>query len=139
MVFQPWESDPCLLVMYRAIDSATSMPSMSSSPWIRGAPHSAFSLLIRRMRSLISRSILGRPLTSARFPAPVCPKAAPVPPDHGLGLDHDDCIQNRGKASVQPDEDQPIYVPQPHPRRSLAAEDDYLLTQDNVFSREARP
>lgn len=53
---------PLPLVMYVAtVDSATSIPSISSSPWICGAPHSAFSLLIRRMRSRMSRSILGRP------------------------------------------------------------------------------
>jgi hypothetical protein len=39
-------------VMYfETVDSATSNPSFSSSPWIRGAPHNGFSLLIRRMRS----------------------------------------------------------------------------------------
>jgi len=35
--------------------------SISSSPWIRGAPHFGFSLLMRRMRSRNSRSIFGRP------------------------------------------------------------------------------
>jgi hypothetical protein len=52
------------------------------------------------------------------------PTAAAKPekdPDHGLGLDHRDRIQNRGEASAQPDENQPIDVPQPHPRRGLAA------------------
>jgi hypothetical protein len=38
-------------------------------------------------------------------------------PDHCFGLDHGDRIQNRREESVQPDEDQPIDVPQPHPRR----------------------
>ena len=37
-VFQPWEGGLCGLVMYRAtVDWATSTPSISSSPWIRGA------------------------------------------------------------------------------------------------------
>src|SRR5208282_5937718 len=53
---------PCRLVRYLAtVDSATSIPSISSSLCIRGAPHSGFSLFICRMRSRISRSILGRP------------------------------------------------------------------------------
>src|ERR1035437_10000203 len=43
------------------VDWATSNPSISSSPWIRDAPHSRFSLLIRWMRSRRPRSILGRP------------------------------------------------------------------------------
>ena len=43
------------------VDWATSNPSISSSPWIRGAPHRGFSLLIRRMRSRSSRATFGRP------------------------------------------------------------------------------
>ena len=39
-------------------------PSLSNSPWIRGAPHNGFSQLIVRIRSRRSRSIRGRP---ARF------------------------------------------------------------------------
>src|SRR5882757_5862033 len=39
----------------------TSMPSLSSSPWMRGAPQSGFAWLIWRIRSRISRLILGRP------------------------------------------------------------------------------
>jgi hypothetical protein len=61
----------------------------------------------------------GAAITSARFPAPIGSKAAPMPPDNGFRLDHNDHIQNRGKESVQPDEDQPIDVPEPHPRPGL--------------------
>jgi hypothetical protein len=61
-----------------------------------------------------------------------------MPSDYGLGLDHGDRIQNRGKHSAQPDEDQPIDVPEPRPRPSLAAQYDQLLTQDNVFGLECR-
>src|ERR1039458_1896916 len=46
---------------FETVDWATSNPSISSSPWIRDAPHSRFSLLIRWMRSRRPRSILGRP------------------------------------------------------------------------------
>jgi hypothetical protein len=35
-------------IMYlETVDSAISNPSLSSSPWMRGAPHNEFSLLIR--------------------------------------------------------------------------------------------
>jgi len=37
---------------------------------------------------------LGAATTSAGFPAPIGPKAAPMPPDNGFGLDHGDRIQN---------------------------------------------
>lgn len=49
------------------------------------------------------------------------PKTALTPSDNGLGLDHDDRIQNRGEESVQPDEDQPIDISQLQPRQGLAA------------------
>ena len=39
----------------------TLTPSFNNSPWIRGAPHSGFSRLIRRMRSRTSRGTAGRP------------------------------------------------------------------------------
>ena len=39
----------------------TSMPSLSNSPWIRGAPQSGLAVLICRIRSRISRSTDGRP------------------------------------------------------------------------------
>ena len=48
--------------MYFDTDAGdTSIPSMSSSPWILGAPHNGFSLDILRIRSLISRATRGRP------------------------------------------------------------------------------
>ena len=39
----------------------TLMPSMASSPWIRGAPQSAFSWLRRRIIARVSAVIAGRP------------------------------------------------------------------------------
>jgi hypothetical protein len=38
-----------------------SMPSLRSSPWIRGAPHSELAMLISRMSLRISGAIVGRP------------------------------------------------------------------------------
>ena len=50
------------LTMYMAtVDWATSMPSLSNSPWIRGAPHNQLSRLICGIRSRISCGIAGRP------------------------------------------------------------------------------
>jgi hypothetical protein len=42
-------------------DCATSNPSLSSSPWIRGAPQGGLSTLIRRIETRSSVSICGRP------------------------------------------------------------------------------
>src|SRR5258706_15304205 len=45
-----WLGGPRRLTMYLAtLDWATSNPSLRSSPWIRGAPQSGFSMLIRRI------------------------------------------------------------------------------------------
>ena len=45
----------------RAVVSPTSMPSFNNSPWMRGAPHSGFSRLIRRINSRTSCGTAGRP------------------------------------------------------------------------------
>ena len=53
---------PRRLTMYLAtLDCAISNPSLSSSPWMRGALQSGFSRLIRRINTRISVSISGRP------------------------------------------------------------------------------
>src|SRR5437016_7970216 len=46
--------------------SPMSMPSFSSSPWMRGAPHPGFSRHILRIRSRISRATTGRPARPRR-------------------------------------------------------------------------
>jgi hypothetical protein len=64
-VRQVWDGGPRRRIMYvETVDSAISNPSLSSSPWMRGAPHNGFSLLIRWMSSRSSRLTLclpGRP------------------------------------------------------------------------------
>jgi hypothetical protein len=46
----------------RAVDRPPgAKPSLSSSPWMRGAPHSGFSALIRRINARRSAAIRGRP------------------------------------------------------------------------------
>src|SRR5260370_751272 len=61
-VRHPWLGGPRRLTMYLAtLDCATSNPSLSSSPWMRGAPQSGFSTLIRRINARSSVSICGRP------------------------------------------------------------------------------
>lgn len=48
--------------MYLAtVDCPTSIPSFSSSPWMRGAPHSYSARLISRIRRRISSGTFGRP------------------------------------------------------------------------------
>src|SRR4029077_11636409 len=95
------------------------------------------------------RSNLGiNPWTTADvagLPAPVGAETASVPPDHGLGLDDDDRVQERWVQSIQPYQQQAIDVPQSHSRRGLASYNYQLLAQDEMpglkprSSREPRP
>jgi hypothetical protein len=75
----------------------------------RGAPRSGFSLLVRRMMADLAVDS-GAATTLAGLPPPIGPKAAAMPPDHRLGLNHCDRIQNGGERSGQLEEDQPVNV-----------------------------
>jgi hypothetical protein len=67
-VRHPWFGGARRLTMYLVtLDCATSNPSLSSSPWMRGAPQSGFSTLIRRINTRSSVSIGGRPPDSCDF------------------------------------------------------------------------
>src|ERR1700745_1836179 len=97
--------------MYLAtLDCATSNPSLSNSPWIRGAPQSGFSMLIRRIKARSSALDLRPPAKRARLPTPVATKAGPMPTDERLGTDDRDDLQHRRKPSIQLDKEQAIAV-----------------------------
>src|SRR5262245_32914116 len=54
--------------MYLAtMDWATSIPSLRSSPWIRGAPQSQLAWLIGQLSSRISLEIAGQPPLDRNF------------------------------------------------------------------------
>src|SRR5216683_7128521 len=48
------------------VRSETSMPSMRNSPWMRGAPQVEFSAAMRRIKSLRSLLMVGRPFRARR-------------------------------------------------------------------------
>src|SRR6202022_2608109 len=85
-VRHPWPGGPRRLTMYLAApDCATPNPSLSSSPWMRGAPQSGFSTHIRRINPRSSVSICGRPPNGRDFqrqyqrkPAPCQRTSAPL-------------------------------------------------------------
>jgi hypothetical protein len=70
-------TEPNVFPVIETVDSAISKPSLSSSPWIRGAPHNGFSLLIRTLwlqGRPFDRRGSGKPLSSTDrpfAPAPV--------------------------------------------------------------------
>ena len=61
-VFHPWDGGRLRRTMYLAtVVCPISMPSLSSSPWILGAPQSGLARLISRINCLMSAGIFGRP------------------------------------------------------------------------------
>src|SRR3984893_10480667 len=61
-VLQPWDGGSRRLTMYLAtLVCPISTPSLTSSPWIRGAPHSGLAMLISRISLRISNGTVGLP------------------------------------------------------------------------------
>ena len=75
--------------------SPTSMPSLSSSPWMRGAPQSGFSRLSLRISSRTSLGSAGG--QGSDFPSPEQPEALAVPGNDSLRLDDD-----QGRSPIAP-------------------------------------
>ena len=68
----------------------TSIPSFTSSPWMRGAPHSGLCSDIVRIRARASGGDGRSPVASATLPCPEQAEALAMPGDDGLWLhDHD--------------------------------------------------
>ena len=103
--------------MYLAtVDWAISMPSLSNSPWIRGAPQSGFSRLIRRTRLRMSAGRAGRPTTRCDFQRQNRRKPRR-------------CQRSRVSGLVEADEDQTICSLQPRSDRRRPLQDNELLAQ----------
>src|SRR5713101_4058080 len=121
--------------MYLAtLDCATSNPSLSSSPWIRGAPQSGFSTLIRRINTRSSVSICGRPPLWARLPTPVAAKAGSVPTHERLGPDDCENVLDCWKPAIQLDKEQAIMVREPDATMWPAPQDNQLMSKYRVLS-----
>src|ERR1700720_3716507 len=121
--------------MYLAtLDCATSNPSLSSSPWMRGAPQSGFSMLIREINARSSVSTLRSPSPRARLPTPVATKAGPVPSQERLGLDDCENLQDRWKPAIQLDKEPAIMVREPDATTQLAPQNIQLMSKHRVLS-----
>jgi hypothetical protein len=119
----------------------TSMPSLSSSPWMRGAPQSGLAMLISRITWRISAEALGQPPRDSRFPAPIGPKAGAMPADHGIGLDDLQGVKNARRQRVKTSEHHPVEAREHNTFRCPAAEHIHLVPehQDLGFQRCPRP
>jgi hypothetical protein len=79
-------SSPLLAMYLATVDCATSIPSLSSSPWMRGARHSRLARLISRLSRRISNGTFSRLPRERDFQRQ--PQARPMPSDDGLRLDN---------------------------------------------------
>ena len=80
------------------------------------------------------------PARSARptLPAPVEPKAASMPPEHGVGLDDDERVSPAGPQATEPRPEQPVNGPQPRAPACLSLQDRQLMAQRGILGLERR-
>jgi hypothetical protein len=122
-VFHPCDGGPRRRTKYLAtVDWAISMPSLSNSPWIPGAPHSGFSRLIRRTRLRTLADRAGRPTRCSDFQRQNRRKPRRCQRSRVSG--------RKGREQpVEADEDQTICGLQPRSGRRRPLQDNELLPQ----------
>src|SRR5687768_6843618 len=102
---------------YRAtLRSETTKPSFNSSPWILGAPQSAFSCAKRRISTRISSLIFGRPLRGPRTPTPVESETSAVPANYGRRLHDDEDVGPARPTAAQGSPEESVERVQDRPR-----------------------
>ena len=138
-VFHVCDRPRPLLAMYLAtVDCATSIPSFSNSPWMRGAPHS------RLARTHFSDQTADLPwyprptAQTARLPAPIQTEPRPMPPDNRLRLDNRYGGQHRRKQAIEPDEEQSVRRRQPRPRGYALTQHTQLMPQQHDLGFQPR-
>src|SRR5438445_6728943 len=132
-VRHPWLGGPRRLTMYLAtLDCANSNPSLSSSPWMRGAPQSGFSTLIRRISAQLGLD-LWPPSQSARLPTPITAKAGLMPTHEGVGPDDCEDLKDRREPTIKLNEEPAIIVRKLGPAPRLAAQDDQLMSERRIL------
>ena len=114
------------------LDCATSNPSLSSSPWMRGAP------TVGSRCSFAGSAHEGPfnlrpPSPWARFPTPIVAKAGPMPPHERLRLNNCDDLQNRREPSIQLDKKPAVVVPQPDPALNLTPQYYQLMSERRIL------
>jgi hypothetical protein len=109
-------------------------PSVRSSP--RDAPHSGFSLLVRRMRSRNSRSIFRPPCPMSGFPAPESFEPRAMPPKDGFRLHHLGQIKQIWPDPRDPHQQCAVATVQPQTRRRLPQGDVELMTEKQILGFE---
>src|SRR5258706_6513838 len=120
--------------MYLAtLDWATPNPSLSSSPWMRGAPQKQILRAHlpdqRAQFNFDSRA----PSSPPRFPTPIAAKAGPVPTHQRLRLDNRYDLQDRRKTSIHLDEEPAVAICEPSPAFQLTPQDNQLMPENRIL------
>src|SRR5215471_11513515 len=131
-VFNPCEGGPLLRTIYLAtLVWPISMPSLRSSPWIRGAPVGDAHLSDQPANfQQHSRSAAAVP----RFPAPIRSETGTVPTDDGIGLHDRQRLDGIWHQTIQPNKDQAIHGTEGHSLRHMPSLDVKLMTKDQDLS-----
>src|SRR6185437_8230576 len=135
-VFHPWLGGLRRLTMYLAtLDCATSNPSLSSSPWMRGAPQSGFSLRAhlpdqRTQFRLDRRS----PSPSTRLPTPIATKAGPMPTYQRFGSNNHENRKDRREPAIELNEEPAVVVREMSVALQPAPQDNQLMSKHRVLS-----
>src|SRR5271155_2824427 len=107
------------------------MPSLSSSPWIRGAPQSG--LALSHLPNQIANLAVHRRSPGSRAPTPKEPESSTVPLDNSSRLDQQYHVQTPRPQAVEQDPEQPVGCKQPEPTRPLAAKYAQLMTEGQLL------
>jgi hypothetical protein len=99
---------------------------------MRGAPHSGFARLISPMSVRSSAETFGLP-TGFRSPAPIRPKANPMPADDRFRSDDRNRAQDGREPVIEPNEQQTIAIVQSWSLQQSPEEHVDLLSQGEIF------
>src|SRR6516225_206235 len=111
----------------------TSKPILRSSPWIRGAPHSGLSTLMRRIRARRSASICGRPPRHRDFQRQYRRKPARCQRTTVSGRMIVMTFEDRRKPTIELDQEQAIAVRKMEATAHLSLQYNKLTSKGGVL------
>jgi hypothetical protein len=115
-----------------------SMPSLSNSPWIRGAPHSGLEMLISRISRRISTATVGRPERDRDFQRQYDLNPARCQRTTVSGFTIVSALTVVG-AAIQPNKDQAIHGTESQSLWQMPSLDVKLMTKDQDLSLQRGP
>src|ERR1700741_2116679 len=127
-VFHPCEGGALLRAIYLAtLVWLISMPSLRSSPWMRGAPHNGLAMLISRISRRISNGMVGRPQRCRDFQRQYNPRPARCQRITVSGFTLVSALTVFGTKRYRPNKDQAIHGAEAQSLRQMPALDVKLM------------